>query len=128
MASDNDFKFTLETILGQREDSPLYKSLKRDGFDVVGIATLPEQCIKNLKYKDDSSGNIVMVELDQYCRALVRCFKAFVRMKIAEGKPIHQDWQNLTIKVDFQAFSIRNHGFRFVLPDTGHYIYCVYFD
>jgi hypothetical protein len=50
------------------------------------------------KYKDDSSGNIVMVELDQDYRALVRCFKVFVRMKIDEGKPIHQDWQNLTIK------------------------------
>jgi hypothetical protein len=112
MASDNDFKFIMETILGQREDSPLYKSLKRDGFDdVIGIATLTEGCIENLKYKDDSSGNIIIVELDQDCRALVRCFKVFVRMKIDEGKPIHQDWQNLTIKADFQAFSIQTIGF-----------------
>jgi hypothetical protein len=41
--SINAFKFIVETILGQREDSPLYKSLKRDGFDdFIGIATIPE--------------------------------------------------------------------------------------
>jgi hypothetical protein len=105
--SINDFKFIVETILGQREDSPLCKPLKRDGFDdFIGIATVPEQHIKNLKCEDDSSGNIVMVELDQDCRALARCFKAFVRMKIDKGKPIHQDWQNLTIKANFQECSV----------------------
>jgi hypothetical protein len=112
MASDNDFKFIMEAILGQREDSPLWKSLKRDGYedDAIGVATILERYIENLKYQDDSSGNIIMAELGEDYRALIRCFQAFVRMEIDQGNLIYQDWQNRIVKADFQAFSIRIMG------------------
>ena len=61
-----------------------------------------------------------MEELGQDCRALVRCFKAFVCMKIDKGNLIYQDWQNLTVKADFQAFCglDNKHGTQVVTIDS----------
>jgi hypothetical protein len=42
MASDTDFQFiTMGTVLGQKQDSPLFKALEKAGIaDVGGITSL----------------------------------------------------------------------------------------
>jgi hypothetical protein len=35
---------------------------------------------------------------------LIRCFIAFVKKKIADGNPIHSDWQNLADLTEFQEY------------------------
>jgi hypothetical protein len=55
---------------------------------------------------DDSSGTPVNEELGHGYQQLIRCFNAFVLTKNDEGKPIHGDWQNLTMTAEFQEFRI----------------------
>jgi hypothetical protein len=56
MTSDADFQFIMDTVLGQKQDSPLFKALEKAGVNNFGgITTLSERRIENLKYKDDSS-------------------------------------------------------------------------
>jgi hypothetical protein len=44
MASDTDFQFIMGTVLGQKQDSPLFKALKKAGIaDVGGITSLTDQ-------------------------------------------------------------------------------------
>jgi hypothetical protein len=58
MASDTDFQFTMGTIPGQKQDSPLFKALEEASItNVGGITSLIDQAIDRLKYWDDSSGN-----------------------------------------------------------------------
>ncbi len=60
MASDTDFQFIMGTVLGQKQDSPLFKALKKAGIaDVGGITSLTDQAIGRLKYRDDSFGTPV---------------------------------------------------------------------
>ena len=114
MASAHDFKFIMETILGEKEDSPLSKTLKEaGGVDDIGsiIGIAGDRYINRLNFRDDSSGTPVAEELGQCYRALLCCFKAIIHMKIDRSNRIHEDWQNLTTKADFQAFYIRTIGF-----------------
>ena len=105
MASDADFQFIVGTVLGQKQDSRLFKALETAGItDVGGITSLTDQVIDRLKYGDDSSGTPVNEELGHGYQQLIHCSNAFVLMKNDEGNPIHGDWQNLTIKADFQEF------------------------
>ena len=105
MASDADFQFIVGTVPGQKQDTPLFKALEKAGLsDVGGITSLTDRVIDQLKYRDDSSGTCVNEELGHGYQQLIRCFNAFVLMKNDEGNPIHRDWQNLTIKADFQEF------------------------
>jgi hypothetical protein len=107
MASDADFHFIMGTILCQKTDSPLCKALEKSGIiDVGGITSLTDRVIDRLKYRDDSSGTVVVEELGHGYQQLIRCFNAFVLMKNVEGNPIHGDWQNLTLKSEFQEFWI----------------------
>ena len=111
MASDTDFKFIMETILGQKEDSPLSKAFERDAITDIGdIMCIPDRYIDQLKFPDDTSGKIVLIELGQGYRALIHCFQAFVLMKNAEGKPVQGDFQNLVDKAEFQEFGIASFG------------------
>jgi hypothetical protein len=56
MASDTDFQFIIGTILGQKQDSPLFEALEKAGItDIGGITSLTNQAIDRLKYRDDSS-------------------------------------------------------------------------
>jgi hypothetical protein len=98
MASDTDFQFIMGTVLGQKQDSPLFKALEKAGIiNVGGISALTNRVINRLKYQDDASGTPVNEDLDHGYQQLIRCFNAFVLMKNDEGNPIHGDWQNLTI-------------------------------
>ena len=107
MASDTGFQFIMGTVLGQKQDSPLFKALEKAGItDVVGITSLTDQVIDRLKYRDDSFGTLVNEELGHGYQQLIRCFNAFVLMKNDEGNPIHGDWQNLTMLAEFQEFRI----------------------
>jgi hypothetical protein len=108
MASDTDFQFIMGTVLGQKQESPLFKALEKAGItDVGGITSLTDQVIDRLKYRDDSSETPVNEELGHGYQQLIRCFNAFVLMKSDEGNPIHgDDWQNLTILAEFQEFRI----------------------
>jgi hypothetical protein len=64
MASDTDFQFIMGTVLGQKQDSSLFKELEKGGItDVGGITSLTLQVIDRLKYRDDSSGTPVNEEL-----------------------------------------------------------------
>ena len=118
MVSDADFQFIMGTVLGQKRDSPLFKALKKAGIsDVGGITSLTDQAIDRLKYRDDSSGTPINEELGHGYQQLIRCFNAFALMKNDEGKPIHRDWQNLTMTAENSR--ILNHRFRFVHHDTG---------
>jgi hypothetical protein len=111
MASDTDFKFIMETILGQKEDSPLSKAFERDAITDIGdIMCIPDRYIDQLKFPDDTSGKIVLIELGQGYRTLIHCFQAFVLMKNAEGKPVQGDFQNLVDKAEFQEFGIASFG------------------
>jgi hypothetical protein len=93
MASDTDFQFIMGTILGQKQDSPLFKALEKASItNVGGITSLTDQAIDRLKYRDDSSGTPVNEELGHGYQQLIRCFNAFVLTKDDEGKPIHGDW------------------------------------
>jgi hypothetical protein len=107
MASDTDFHFIMRTVLGQKQDSPLFKALEKAGItDVGGITSFTDQVIDRLKHRDDSSRTPVNEELGQGYQQLIRCFNTFVLMKNDEGNPIHGDWQNLTILAKFQEFRI----------------------
>jgi hypothetical protein len=107
MASDTDFQFIIGTILGQKQDSPLFKALEKANItNVGGITSLTDQAIGRLKYWDDSSGTPVNEELGHGYQQLIRCFNAFVLTKDDEGKPVHGDWQNLTMTAEFQEFQI----------------------
>jgi hypothetical protein len=56
MASDTDFQF----ILGQKQDSPLFKALETASItNGGGITSLTDQAIGRLKYRDDSFGTPV---------------------------------------------------------------------
>jgi hypothetical protein len=112
MASDIDFQFIMGTILGQKQDSPLFKALEKASItNVGGITSLSNQAINRLKYRDDSSGTPVNKELSHGYQQVIRCFNAFVLTKNDEGKPIHGDWQNLTMTAEFQDFRITWLGF-----------------
>jgi hypothetical protein len=51
MASNTDYKFIMGIILGQKQDSPLFKALEKAGItDVGGITSLTDQAIDILKY------------------------------------------------------------------------------
>jgi hypothetical protein len=108
MASDTDFQFIMGTVLGQKQDSPLFKALDKAGItNVGGIPSLTDQAISRLKYPDDSSGTPINRELGHGgYKQLICCFNAFVLMNNDEGKPIHGDWQDLTITAKFQEFQI----------------------
>ncbi len=107
MVSDADFQFIVGTVLGQKRDSPLFKALEKAGIsDVGGITSLTDQAIDRLTYRDDSSGTPINEELGHGYQQLIRCFNAFALMKNDEGKPIHGDWQNLTMTAEFQEFRI----------------------
>jgi hypothetical protein len=117
MASDTDFQFIMGTILGQMQFSPLFKALEKASItNVGGITSLTNQAIDRLKYWDDSSRTPVNKELGHEYQQLIRCFNAFVLTKNDEGKPIHGDWQNLTITAEFQEFRI----IRFALYTMTH--------
>jgi hypothetical protein len=92
MASDTDFQFIMGTVIGQKQDSPLFKALEKAGIpDVGGITSLTDRVIDRLKYRDDSSGTPVTEELGHGYQQLIRCFNKFVLMKNDEGNPIHGD-------------------------------------
>jgi hypothetical protein len=81
MASDTDFQFIMGTVLGQKQDSPLFKALKKAGItDLGGITSLTDQVIDSLKYRDDSSRTLVNEESGHGYQQLIRCFNAFVLM------------------------------------------------
>jgi hypothetical protein len=105
MASGTDFQLIMGYVLGQKQDSPRLKALEKAGItNIRGITSLTDQAIDRLKYQDDSSGTPVNGELGHVYQQFIRCFNAFVFMKNDEGKPIHGDWQNLTMTADFQEF------------------------
>jgi hypothetical protein len=62
--------------------------------------------IDRFQFPDDSSGKIILEELDPGSMNLVRCFIAFVRKKIAEGDQLCADWQNLTDLAEFQTYRL----------------------
>jgi hypothetical protein len=93
--------------LVKKQDSPLFKALEKAGIsDIGGITSLTNQATDRLKYQDDSSGTPIDEELGHGYQQLMRCFNAFALMKNDEGKPIHRDWQNLTMTAKFQEFQI----------------------
>jgi hypothetical protein len=97
----------VSTILGQKQDSPLFKALEKASItNVGGITSLTDQAIYRLKYPDDSSGTPVNKDLGHGYQQLIRCFNVFVLTKNDVGKPIHGDWQNLTMTAKFQEFRI----------------------
>jgi hypothetical protein len=82
MASDTDFQFIMGTVLGQKQDSPLFKALEKARIaDVGGITSLTDRVIDRLKYRDDTSGTPVTKESGHGYQQFIRCFNAFVLMK-----------------------------------------------
>jgi hypothetical protein len=54
MASDTDFQLIMGTVFGQKQDSPLFKALKKAGItNVGGITSLTDQAINRFKNQDD---------------------------------------------------------------------------
>jgi hypothetical protein len=106
MASDTYFLFIVGTVLGQKQDSPLFNALKKAGITGVGgITSLTNQAIGRLKYQNDSSGTPIKEGLGHGYQQLLGYFNPFVLMKNDEGTQIHGDWQNLTMRTaGFQEF------------------------
>jgi hypothetical protein len=104
----SDFEFIMSTILRQGNDTPLRKALlKADVLDLGSLMCLNKREIGRLKFPDDSSGTIVLEDfLSVGYQGLIRCFKAFTRKKIADGDPIHSDWQILTDLDEFHEYRI----------------------
>jgi hypothetical protein len=95
------------TVVGQKQDLPLFKALEKASItNVGGITSLTNQAIDRLKYQDDSSGTPINKELGHGYQQRIRCFNAFVLMNNVEGKRIQGEWQNLTMTATFQAFII----------------------
>ena len=85
----------------------MLKSLKRAGIDDVGgITTLTERCIGNLNFKDGSHHDAaaLLKELSEGCQQLTLRFIACVKIQLDDGMMVHEDWQNLVIKTEFQDF------------------------
>jgi glutathione peroxidase-family protein len=102
---DTDFQFIMGTSLGQMQDSPLFKALKKAKItNVKGITSLTGRVINRLKHRDNSSRRPVNKELGHGYQQLIRSFNTFVLTKNNEGKPIHGDWQNLIMTFKFQEF------------------------
>ena len=89
MTQEADFGYIMTTVLGQKADSPIRKSLSRAGIDdVAGIMSLAKQRIENLKYKDSAAGKAILTEFpDGYLQHLI-CFKAYIGMKLKAGKMV----------------------------------------
>ena len=111
MTQEADLDYILTTVLGQKADSPIHKSLSRAGIDnVPGIMSLAEQHIKNLKYKKDSAlGKAVLTGLPNGHLQRLICFKAYIQMKLKAGVMVHEDWQNNVTKDEFQEFQVTGH-------------------
>jgi hypothetical protein len=72
MASDTDFQFIMDTVLGQKQDSPLFKVLEKAGTaNVGGIASPTDQVINRLKYQENTSGTPVTKELGHGYQQLI---------------------------------------------------------
>jgi hypothetical protein len=67
-------------------------------------------------------GTPVNEELGHGYQQLIRCLNAFVLTKDDEGKPIHGDWQNLTMTAEFQEFRII--GFTLYTMTHAHHDTC----
>jgi hypothetical protein len=76
MASDTDFQFIMGSVLGQKQDSPIFKALEKAGIiNVKGITSLTDQAIDRLKYQDDSSRTPVnKQEFGHGYQQRIRCF------------------------------------------------------
>jgi hypothetical protein len=105
-ASATDYQVIMDKVLGQKQDSPLFKALEKAGITNLGgiTSSLTNRSIDRLKYGDDSSGTPINDKFGHGYQQLIRCFNAFVLMKNDESNPIHGDWQNLTIIAEFQEF------------------------
>ncbi len=107
MASGADFQFIMTTIFGQKADSPLFKAFERSCISDVGdIVSLSDRAIDRLKYRDDTVSPSSVEELGLGLQQLIRVFQAFVHTKIIKGNLIHDDWQNKTLKDEFNEFRI----------------------
>ena len=105
MASEADYQYIMGTVLGQEDDSPLFKALEMAGAtDDVADIVCSVYYIDQLKYRDNSSGTTVTKELGIGYRQLIWDFHAFVQAKNAAGHPIHKDWQNKATKTDFDDY------------------------
>ena len=72
MAFIEDFKYIMETMLGQKETSQMRKTCKREGIiDILDFITLNEEIICGLIFQDTPE------ELGQAYQALIRCFATF---------------------------------------------------
>jgi hypothetical protein len=96
----SDFEFVFATLLRQGNDTPLL--LREAVTDIASIMCMSDRDIERFKFPDDSSGTIVLIELDYGHRQLIRCFHVFARKRSAEGNPMHSDWQNLANPTEFR--------------------------
>jgi hypothetical protein len=116
MSSNTDFKYILNAILGQKDDSPLSVAFKNGGIlDPIDIISCSDADINDLKWTDPTfiavkNGPPAIEALNNGLKQLVRAFKAFVDTKNIEGNPIHGDWQNLAKKADFDAFRLNDYN------------------
>jgi hypothetical protein len=111
MSSITDFEFITGTILDQKAGSPLLMAFSYDGILSVGdIVLLSDRSIDRLKYKDPSFTPPIDEPLGQGYQNLIRCFNAFVETKIADGDPIHGDWQNKATKAEFNEYRFAGYG------------------
>jgi hypothetical protein len=102
MSSITDFDFIMGAILSQKAESPLLLAFANDNISDVGdIIALTDRSIDRLRHKDEAFTPPIDEALSQGCQNLIRVFNAFVETKIAEGDPIHRDWQNKVTKAEF---------------------------
>ena len=111
MASEADYTFIIQSILCQKAGSLLGKALKWAGIeDVGGIVTLSSRCIEEVTFDDGSPEKTIVVDLPVGLKQLILCFKAYVKMKLDQGISVHEDWQNLVTKSEFQSFRLTGYN------------------
>jgi hypothetical protein len=102
MSSITDFDFIMGAILGQKAESPPLMAFANDDISDVGvIIALTDRSIDRLRCKDKAFTPPIDEALSQGYQNLIRVFNAFVETKIADGDPIHRDWQNKITKAEF---------------------------
>ena len=82
-------KHIIEVVMNQDADSPLSKSLKKGGYDVIAdVLAMSSTDIDILDYEETDGANTVTLALLPARKNLIRALQAFVRHRQNIGTPV----------------------------------------
>ena len=100
------FNHILDNVLGRKDDSPLKMALLEEGIDdIFSIATLTENVIDSLKYKNkDNKDELTPIRVAD--KMLLKCLLHFVINSDMEGHRIEGEGWNAITQEAFDTFRI----------------------